>query len=355
MNTKRDKFVYIIMIIMGLISILSLCFAGVVGLLYTKEKDEVVEVISQNEVMQEQVYTLTNSDLLSQEEVDALLAQKEADVKTSMKEKMKELVISKEGGPITMLRYFFPENIIFYDEGNYEFIPISDTLKKHELMGQNFKVQENGEVTYEENGIVTSHKGIDVSKYQADIDWNAVSEDGVEYAFIRLGIRGYSSGEIVLDDYFEKNIKNANKAGVKVGVYFFTQAVTVEEAEEEANFVLENLSGYQVDYPIVYDVEMITSGNGRANKLSREERTAITLAFCNKIQEAGYTPMIYGNIKCFTKMLDMNQLEEYEKWYAFYDNYMYFPYQVSVWQYTDKGTVKGIKGKVDLNISYKTW
>lgn len=254
-----------------------------------------------------------------------------------------------------MLRYFFPENIIFYDEGNYEFIPVSNTLKKHALLGQNFKMLESGEITYEENGVVTSHKGIDVSKYQEIIDWQAVSEDGVEYAFIRLGIRGYSSGEIVIDDYYQRNMENASKAGVKTGVYFFTQAITIDEAIEEAEFVIENLKGYQVDYPVVYDVEMITNGNGRANSLTKEERTAITLAFCEKIKEAGYTPMIYGNVKCFTKMLDMNVLEEYEKWYAFYDSYMYFPYQVSIWQYSDKGTVKGIKGKVDLNISYKTW
>jgi GH25 family lysozyme M1 (1,4-beta-N-acetylmuramidase) len=139
------------------------------------------------------------------------------------------------------------------------------------------------------------------------------------------------------------------------GVYFFTQAVTVDEALEEAAYVIENIADYDVPYPVVFDVEMIDGANGRANSLTKEERTDITIAFCEAVKQAGYTPMVYGNVKCFTKLLDMTRLEDYEKWYAFYDNYMYMPYNVSCWQYTEKGTVDGISGKVDMNISYKTW
>lgn len=355
MRAKRDRLIYAVLILMGLISLLSLVFAGITGVLYKKEMDEVVEVMSKNEQMEEQVLSLTQENLLTEDEVDDLLAQKETDVQASMKEKMKELVVSKDGGPLTMLRYFFPENLIFYDEGNYEFITISNELKKHSLISENFKKQENGEIVYEQNGSIFSHKGIDVSKYQGEIDWQAVKEDGVEYAFIRLGLRGYGSGEIVLDDFYEQNMKAASEAGVATGVYFFTQAVTTEEAKEEADFVIEQLKSYTVSCPVVFDVEMITNGNGRANKLSKEERTDICLTFCEAVKEAGYIPMIYGNIKCFTKMVDMEKLEDYEKWYAFYDQYMYFPYEVSVWQYTENGKVNGIEGKVDMNISFHLW
>ena len=355
MRVKRDRLIYVILILMGLVSLLSLAFAGVAGMMYKQEMDEVVEVMSQNEQMEEKMLSLTQENLLTEDEVDVLLAQKETDVQTSMKEKMKELVISKDGGPLTMLRYFFPENLIFYDEGNYEFIAISNVLKKHTLVSENFKTQESGEIIYEQNGTVLSHKGIDVSKYQGKIDWKAVKEDGVEYAFIRLGLRGYGSGEIVLDDYYAQNMQGAANAGVATGVYFFTQAITEEEAKEEADFVIEQLKGYEIGCPVVFDVEMITNGNGRANTLSKEERTNICLTFCETIKEAGYIPMIYGNIKCFTKMLDMEKLENYEKWYAFYDQYMYFPYEVSVWQYTESGSVKGIEGKVDMNISFRLW
>jgi GH25 family lysozyme M1 (1,4-beta-N-acetylmuramidase) len=139
------------------------------------------------------------------------------------------------------------------------------------------------------------------------------------------------------------------------GVYFFTQAVTVDEALEEAEFVISSISDYDVAYPVVLDIEMVDSTKARANSLTKDERTEIAIAFCEAVRAAGYTPMIYGNVKCFTKMLDMTRLEDYDKWYAFYDDYMYMPYNVSCWQYTEKGSVDGIKGKVDMNISYKTW
>ncbi|MBD5451382.1 MAG: Lyzozyme M1 (1,4-beta-N-acetylmuramidase), partial [Lachnospiraceae bacterium] len=134
-----------------------------------------------------------------------------------------------------------------------------------------------------------------------------------------------------------------------------TQAITVEEAAEEADYVLQNIASYDVSYPVVFDVEMITNDDGRANNLSQTERTDIAIAFCDKIRAAGYTPMIYGNVKCFTKLLDMTRLNDYEKWYAFYDDYMYMPYDVGIWQYTEKGSVPGINANVDLNISYKEY
>lgn len=350
---RRDKSVYVVMIIMGMVSILSLTFACFIGALYIQERDA-VETINETQMRQAIDGTAEQTELL-ESEVDELLAQRELDVKASMKQKMKELVEAKDGGPLTMLRYFFPENLIFYDEGGYVFAPILAEIKKHSLMQENFIKLENGEMTYQENGEIKSHKGIDVSKYQGKIDWKAVKEDGVEYAFIRLGLRGYESGKVVLDEYFKQNMRDANNAGVKVGVYFFTQAITVEEAKEEAEFVIKHLADYDVPYPVVFDVEMIVGGDGRANKLSKEERTDICVAFCESIKEAGYTPMIYGNVKCFTKLIDMTRLEAYEKWYAFYGDYMYFPYEVSMWQYTESGTVNGIKGDVDLNISFKTW
>lgn len=356
MRTKTDKALYVMLIIMGIITVISLTFVGILGAMYLKERERAEEAIAKEDELQEEVVTVfAGQDTLSQDQVDQLLANKEKDVETSMKEKMKELVQQKGGGPMTMLRYFFPENLVFYDENTYAFAPILDSVKKHGLVSDNFRQNEKGEMEYAENGTVTSHKGIDVSKYQGEIDWNAVKEDGVEYAFIRLGLRGYESGKLVLDECFDDNMLGANEAGVMAGVYFFTQAITVEEAREEAAFVLEHLANYDVPYPVVFDVEMITGSNGRANSLTMQERTDICIAFCEAIKEAGYTPMIYGNIKCFTKMLDMTKLESYDKWYAFYDDYLYFPYEVGIWQYTEKGTVNGIKGKVDMNIAFKQW
>ncbi|MBQ2258201.1 MAG: glycoside hydrolase family 25 protein [Lachnospiraceae bacterium] len=382
MQRNRIKTLNLIIILLILVTIMALTFVGILGALYIKERNVAERLESENIQLQDQVSDLTfsleeaqeidenmsdtgeNENVQNEESVPAMNMQMqmgdsvpdtEAQITESVKQKMKELVVAEDGSPLKMLREFFPENLIYYDEKQYVFAPVLDEVKKHDLLSENFVENDKGEMQYVENGVVTSHKGIDVSKYQGDIDWKAVKEDGVEYAFVRLGLRGYESGKLVLDEYFDKNMRGANEADVAAGVYFFTQAITVEEAKEEAAYVLENITEYDVTCPIVFDVEMIVGANGRANNLTKEERTDITIAFCEVIRQAGYTPMIYGNVKCFTKMLDLARLEDYEKWYAFYDNYMYIPYEVSCWQYTEKGTVKGIKNKVDLNISYKTW
>ena len=356
MHKRADRALYIMLIIMGLITVISLAFTGILGAMYLKEKDKNQEAAAKQAQLEEEVVSVfAGGDSITDEEVQKLLDAKTADVESSMKEKMKELASSPDGGALTMLSYFFPENLVYYDEGGYVFAPILDSVKKNELVDDNFHKNDKSEMEYIENGTITSHKGIDVSKYQGDIDWQAVKADGVEYAFVRLGLRGYGSGKLVLDENFGDNMRGANEAGVMAGAYFFTQAITVDEAREEAQFVLENLADYDVPYPVVFDVEMIVGDKGRANGLTMQERTDITIAFCEAIREAGYTPMIYGNVKCFTKMLDMTRLESYDKWYAFYDDYMYFPYAVSVWQYTEKGSVDGIEGKVDMNISYKQW
>lgn len=377
MQRNRIKTLNLIIILLIIVTIMALTFVGILGALYIKERDVAERLMVENKQLQEQMTVSTfsteetqqteNDQVQHEDSVEAMNMQleestpdaeaqvKEEQITESIKQKMKELVVAEDGSPLKMLREFFPENLIYYDEDEYVFSPVLDEVKKHDLIPENFVENDKGEMEYVENGVVTSHKGIDVSKYQGDIDWNAVRDDGVEYAFVRLGLRGYESGKLVLDEYFDQNMRGANEAGVSAGVYFFTQAVTVEEAKEEATYVLEHITDYDVTYPIVFDVEMIVGANGRANNLTKEERTDIAIAFCEAIKQAGYTPMIYGNVKCFTKMLDLARLEDYEKWYAFYDNYMYIPYEVSCWQYTEKGTVKGIKNKVDLNISYKTW
>ena len=160
---------------------------------------------------------------------------------------------------------------------------------------------------------------------------------------------------MVEDECFKTNIEGANTAGIAAGVYFFSQAVTEAEAVEEAEFVLNLIKDYKIDCPIVYDVEKVANSNARMNRISQEERTAVTIAFCQRIKEAGYEPMIYANMEMFTQLVDVSQLEAYEKWYAFYDSSIYYPYDFTVWQYSENGTVAGITGDVDMNISFKKW
>lgn len=296
----------------------------------------------------------------TQGEVDAMLANAVAEtadrttqeVSAEFLSKLKELMVSGDG-TLEMLRYFYPDEIVLADAGQFHFFPISEKLAHHTYDLSKFVKDGNQVMGYYDNNGWISHKGIDVSKYQEEIDWKEVASDGVEYAFIRLGIRGYTKGEILIDDNFEDNIKGALHNDIDVGVYFFTQAVSVEEAEEEAQYVLDALEPYKVEYPVVIDVEAVSNANARTKELTKEERTQYCIAFCDMVREAGYTPMIYGNMKTFMLMLDLEQLEEYDKWVAFYDEPMYYPYDFKIWQYTNEGKVAGIEGDVDLNISFE--
>lgn len=296
----------------------------------------------------------------SQAEVDALIDSAVEEVKEKTEEEtveaflgqLKEQMTSGEG-TTQMLRNFFPDEIVVADAGQYYFFPILEELAKNTYDPEAFMADGDGVMHYYENGERISHKGIDVSKYQDEIDWKKVASDEVEYAFIRLGIRGYTEGDIIEDETFEDNIKGALANDIDVGIYFFTQALSEEEAEEEAEYVIESIAPYKVKYPVVLDVEAVTSTKARGNDLTSEERTKYCIAFCEKIKEAGYTPMIYGNLKTFTLLLNIEELEEYDKWFAYYDESYYFPYDFKIWQYTNKGEIAGIKGDVDLNISFE--
>ena len=191
--------------------------------------------------------------------------------------------------------------------------------------------------------------GIDVSKWNGNIDWNAVKNSGVNYVIIRCGYRGSSEGKLIEDPKFTANIKGATSAGLKVGVYFFTQAVDEREAVEEASMVLEQVKNYKISYPIFLDVE---SSGGRADSLDKATRTAVCKAFCQTIQNAGYTAGIYANKTWLENKLDAKALNSYKIWLAQYAASPTYTGRYDMWQYRSTGHVSGINGDVDMNISY---
>lgn len=214
-------------------------------------------------------------------------------------------------------------------------------------LGSFFK--EDGLMTYDDDEY-TYRLGVDVSKYQKKVKWSKVEKAGFEFAMIRLGYRGYTEGDIFLDEYYEENIQNANRSGLDVGVYFFSQALTEDEAIEEAQFVLEHIKGYEIGMPIVYDPEIVYNDNSRTKGVSKEQFTKNTLAFCNVIKEAGYETMVYANIRWEDEQLNMSELEGIDIWYADYVGLPQTPYHFEMWQYTEKGRVDGIDGGTDINI-----
>lgn len=193
--------------------------------------------------------------------------------------------------------------------------------------------------------------GIDVSRWNEDIDWEEVARDGIEYAIIRCGYRGSSSGSLIEDSKFKRNMMDAASAGIKVGVYFFSQAITEKEAIEEASMVDELCKYFYLEYPVFIDSES-AGGDGRADDLSVEERTAITSAFCKTIKNAGYDVGIYASKNWFYDKLDMSKLESYNVWLAEYRDEPLYEGNYDMWQYTSKGNVNGVPTRVDLNISY---
>ncbi len=192
--------------------------------------------------------------------------------------------------------------------------------------------------------------GIDVSKWNGNIDWNAVKNSGVSYAIIRCGYRGSSTGALIEDPKFRSNIKGAKAAGLKVGVYFFSQAVNEVEAVEEASMALSLASGYGLNYPIFLDVE---SSGGRGDGISKETRTAVCKAFCSTVQNSGVSAGIYANKTWFTEKINTGSLTGYKIWLAQYASTpTYTATRYDMWQYSSKGKVSGINGNVDMNISY---
>lgn len=193
--------------------------------------------------------------------------------------------------------------------------------------------------------------GIDVSKWNQEIDWEKVKAAGVDFAIIRAGYRGSSTGSLVVDPYFEANIRGATAAGVKVGVYFFTQAMDEVEAVEEASMVLELVQDYRLDYPIFIDTEG-AGGNGRADGLTVETRTLVCDAFCRTVENAGYDAGVYASRNWYNNRIQADRLESYYIWLAEYRSVPLYEGYYHMWQYTSKGSIDGIEGNVDMNISY---
>lgn len=256
--------------------------------------------------------------------------------------------------PAQYVQRFVTNAFVFKSGSSLEYIPVNSKLAKNSYKFNNL-VQQDGEYKYVVDGKTKSIKGIDVSEFQGVIDWKKVKADGVKFAFIRVGYRGYGTGKLSTDKYYAQNLKNATAAGIPVGVYVYSQAINKAEAIEEAKLALKCIKGYKITYPVVYDIEAAPSSTARTSNLTQKQHTDNTIAFCDTIKAAGYKPMIYTSSKWFLENLDMSRLEKYDKWLAQYYTMPFFPYKLNIWQYTGKGSVNGIKGDVDMNIAFVSY
>lgn len=234
--------------------------------------------------------------------------------------------------------------------GEWHETEINPKVEKHTYDLECLK-QEDGVISYEGDSRYTIKRGVDVSQHQGVIDWEKVKAAGYDFAFVRMVYRGYgSTGSLNLDKYYYQNIVNAQAAGLSVGVYVFSQAVNEEEALEEAQLVIENLQDINLELPVVFDPELIREDTARTDNVTGEQFTRNTIAFCEKIKEADYEPMIYSNMVWEASLFDLEQLADYPIWYADYEPVPQSPYKFTFWQYSESGQVDGIQGAVDLDI-----
>lgn len=230
-------------------------------------------------------------------------------------------------------------------------IPNHTDIAKSVLSPEFFVRDGKGRMTYSDSSVKT-YTGIDVSVFQGDIDWDAVKNDGIDFVMLRVGYRGYGQKGIMgKDDKFDSNYEGAKKAGLKVGAYFFSQAANESEAREEAAFVLDAVRDCPLDYPIAYDWEFVDNDEARTNGMTSEDITVCAKAFCEAIKSAGKVPVIYFNCETGYFNYDLPQVKDYDFWLAEYYDTPSFYYNYKMWQYSKTGSVDGISGDVDMNIS----
>ena len=244
-----------------------------------------------------------------------------------------------------------PANVGAVLQSGLSQMPQPTTLELNTLKRKDFK---------KVNGYITCNAeeywlGIDVSFWQEEIDWEKVAASGVQFAMIRMAYRGWSKdAELQMDVMGEHNLQGAMAAGIKVGVYIYSQATNVQEAVEEAQFLLKLLDGRDLDMPVVFDWEVPVGVNARTEKVKAKTIHACALAFCAEIKAAGYQPMVYFNQWQGMAKYNLAELREagIELWLAMYSKAMTYDYKVQMWQYTSKGRVPGIDGRVDIDLYF---
>ncbi len=283
-------------------------------------------------------------DKYPEETAESSSAAAESDAKESQPEESETV---PENDPSTDGKH----TMVVNREGEEEWVLISPYLPKHEYDFTKLVCQSDLMKYYEE-GRQVSYVGADISKYQDYVDFVKLKKAGINFVMLRVGARGYGSGQLVADENFSDNIKRATDAGLQVGVYFSSQAITVEEAVEEADAVLTAIGDYQISYPVAFDMGFVENDTARIEALSKAEKTDITKAFLDTVAAEGFKTMIYGDKEWLIKEIDMSKLTAYDVWLSQFQDVPDYPYRFAMWQYTQTASVDGIVGYTNLNVSF---
>lgn len=268
--------------------------------------------------------------------------------KSTKSELFKALIIVAAIAIISLIVFLIYKAYLF--DNKYSGLGSSKEIPLNDFNLSKLKNDKNGYMCYEDDRY-KSRLLIDVSSHNGDINWEKVKEAGIKGAMIRVGYRGYGDATIVEDECFQKNIAGAKDAGLKVGVYFFSQATTPEEAIEEAEYVTKKIWGRGVTLPVAFDMEPFM-GNERFINHDIKSKTEMADAFLRVINKFGYEPILYGNPTWLTNDVDISKLTEYPVWLAHYTFSTEWPYKFRMWQFTSNGRVDGINGNVDINLIF---
>ena len=240
--------------------------------------------------------------------------------------------------------------LVTYQDGSTEWVEINDKLAANSYDTAKF-VYQNPQMKYYVNGKQASWFGVDISSKQGIVDFEKLKKAGVDFVMIKVGGRGYSSGNIVLDSSYKDYMNGAKNAGLGIGVYFYSQAVDKDEVCEEAETLLELIKDYPVKYPVVFDMESVEGDMARTDALDVSTRTELARIFLKTIKAEGYTPMLYGDKEWLVTKLDLEKLQDYDVWLSQEADTPDYPYAYTMWQYTQKGSISGISGNARLNVS----
>lgn len=287
--------------------------------------------------------TLTSDDLDFWHMYDeAESAEEEEERKKEEEEKQKQEEDPSTDGKHTRL---------VSEDGTEEWVSINPYLTKN-TYDYSGLVYQYPIMKYYEDSEKMSHVGISVSADDGDINFTKLKKAGVDFAMIRIGSRGYGSGNLMADDMFYENVRKATEAGMDIGVTFFSQAITQEEALEEANRVIEGLQGFTVIYPVVFDMEYIKNDTARVQGLSKDAKTEIAITFMDAVSQAGYKTMLYGDKEWLIRKVDLTRLIGYDIWLSQEQDTPDYPYKYTMWEYTKNARLDGIEEPAALSICF---
>lgn len=268
------------------------------------------------------------------------MPEKEEDAKLAEKEETEEAELN-DG----------KHTLVTYANGTEEWVELNEKLARNDYAKSRF-VYKDPIMSYYVNGKEESWCGVDISSKQGVVDFKKLKKAGCDYVMIKVGGRGYSSGELVLDEKLKDYMTGAKSAGLDIGVYFFSQAVTEDEVEEEVETLLEAIKDYSVTYPVVFRMQEVEGDMARVDALDKDSRTELAEIFLSTVKKAGYTPMLYGNKEWLVTKIDLEALDEYDVWLSQEADSPDYPYEFNMWQYEKDGTISGISEETGLNICF---